>query len=284
MKAFWAISVFKQQQYNGFNIISYHSHQGGPDVGALLGLHANEIGPVIEGGELNLQHPLLLAISELMPSINISMVADPFQGVVPKGQRGLRTGELWVDTNRIADIKDPEEIQGCHNGHRDMLTPLIKKGHKLLATAGQLWGNLPVLSLHADQPHALSLSESLSEPGMKTPSYHYAYAAWRTRKYHDTDLQGLWNTHVSTLPASTIIAPKKYLLAPDQALGNSDIKLRNGLIKLPDPIPDGTFENQLVVEGIAPATICLELPLGPISLQQQILSNFLQRFLIPMVS
>jgi hypothetical protein len=276
--------MFTQSRHNNFNIVRYFpdSSKGKlARLGGITGIHRNEIGPVCDESGINEDHPLIHALKETKPNIQMTILTDPFAGLIPEGQRLARTGDYAIDPNRIAGKVSPTEFDFQTRRQRAMLSALLRRSGEIVASAKDLFQTDPVLSLHADQPHEMTLNESLFAQGNN--SYTYGYIAWNTRAFSRNHIQGLWNSFTSSLPATSLIARNKYLLEPEQALGNIDMKIRNGLIKLPDPISDGTFENQLVVEGISPLTICYELPLAPLHTQQEIMANFLRRFLSPLL-
>jgi|GEM_PF-4518380 len=276
--------MFTQSRHNNFNIVRYFPDKSKGKIARLGGIteiHKNEIGPVCDESGINEDHPLIHALNTDRPNLEMTILTDPFTGLVPEGQRMGREGEFSIDPNRIAGKTSATEFEFQTRRQKVFLASLLKRSGEIMTFSRGLFQGDPVLSLHADQPHDMDLSESLNRTDLH--SYTYGYIAWNTQVFARNHIQGLWNSFTATLPANSLLARNKYLLEPEQALGNVDMKIRNGLIKLPDPISDGTFENQLVVEGISPLTVCYELPLAPLSTQQQIMANFLRRFLSPLL-
>lgn len=276
--------MFTQSRHNNFNIVRYFPDSSTGRIARLGGIteiHKNEIGPVCDESGINEEHPLIHALHTVKPNLEMTILTDPFTGLIPEGQRMGREGDLSIDPNRIAGKTSTAEFEIQTRRQRAFLASLLKRSGEIMTFSRGLFQGDPVLSLHADQPHDMDLVESQNRQELN--SYTYGYIAWNTQAFSRNHIQGLWNSFTATLPANSLIARNKYLLEPEQALGNVDMKIRNGLIKLPDPISDGTFENQLVVEGISPLTVCYELPLAPLSTQQQIMANFLRRFLSPLL-
>lgn len=276
--------MFTQSRHNNFNIVRYFPDSSNGKLARLGGIteiHKNEIGPLCDESGINEDHPLIHALHTVKPNLEMTILTDPFHSLIPEGQRKARQGDLFIDPNRVAGKTSPAEFEYQTRRQRALITSLLKRSGEIMASARDLFQGNPLLSLHADQPHEMDLAESLSYQGQN--SFTYGYIAWNTQAFSRNHIQGLWNSFIATLPINSIVARNKYLLEPEQALGNVDMKIRNGLIKLPDPISDGTFENQLVVEGISPLTVCYELPLAPLNTQQQIMANFLRRFLSPLL-
>lgn len=278
--------MIKHEYYKGFDIIRYFPDINGeyPQVGALTDIHRNELAPLVENGNINNDHPLIEALRNHSPQFEMLILANPFHDVINHGQRFLTLKNGQIDPNRIASLKHYIDLDFDieHLEDENKALSLINKSQKLMEVTRDLFLNMPILSLHADAPYWMSLDRVLKIDD-DIESYTYAYISWNKSICKGEFIENLWNEHIEDHPYKHLIANEQYLSMPEQSLGSTKVLLGRGIIKDDDPLIDGSFENQFVAEGISPLTICFELPLTTIEIQEQTLQHFFERFLTPLL-